>query len=230
MRSLEETIGYRFKDRKLLETALTHSSYAREKTDKGVCNERMEFLGDAMLDATVGEELYRMFPDREEGFLSRTRAGLVCEKFLFEVAGGLGLGEYLKLGVGEEKTGGRDRPSVLADALEALIGAVFLDGGYDAARQVVKSLLADGFRQVREGRTIVSDYKTALQELLQAEGLSVENIRYIDAGQSGPDHDKIFTVKLMINGSQVAEGEGKSKKQAQQNAAREALSRRTNAI
>ena len=229
MKSIEEKIGYRFKDKKLLETALTHSSYAREK-NSAEYNERMEFLGDAMLDAIAGEELYRMFPGREEGFLSRTRASLVCEKFLFEVAMQRGIGEHLKLSAGEEKSGGRARPSILADAVEALIGAVFLDGGYEAARDVVLGLLADGLQEVREGRAVTKDYKTALQELLQAEGLSAGDIQYVDAGQSGPDHDKVFTVKLIVAGSQAAEGEGKSKKQAQQNAARAALSRRQNVI
>ena len=125
MKSIEEKIGYHFKDKKLLETALTHSSYAREKNSSEY-NERMEFLGDAMLDAIAGEELYRMFPGREEGFLSRTRASLVCEKFLFEVAMQRGIGEHLRLSAGEEKSGGRTRPSILSDAVEALIGAVFL--------------------------------------------------------------------------------------------------------
>ena len=229
MRTIEEKIGYSFKDRKLLETALTHSSWAREKNGSEF-NERMEFLGDAMLDAIAGEELYREFPGKGEGFLSRTRASLVCEKFLFEVASGLDLGEYLRLGPGEEKTGGRQRPSILADAVEALIGAVFLDGGYESARGVVRRLLSDGFRDAREGKLLVTDYKTALQELLQSEGASAADIRYVDAGQSGPDHDKVFTVKLMINGRQEAEGVGKSKKQAQQNAAEAALSRRKNAV
>ena len=229
MRTIEDKIGYQFKDKKLLETALTHSSYVREK-NSAEYNERMEFLGDAMLDAITGEELYRAFPGREEGFLSRTRASLVCEKFLFEVAVSIGLGDFLRLGSGEEKTGGRQRPSILADAVEALIGAVFLDGGYDAAKKVVLDLLADGFRDVREGRVLAADYKTALQELLQAEGLSAGDIQYEDAGQRGPDHDKVFTVRLMVGGRQLAEGEGKSKKQAQQNAAKAALLRRRNAI
>jgi len=229
MKNIEEKIGYRFKDKKLLETALTHSSYAREK-NSAEYNERMEFLGDAMLDAIAGEELYRMFPGREEGFLSRTRASLVCEKFLFEVAMQREIGEHLRLSAGEEKSGGRSRPSILSDAVEALIGAVFLDGGYEAARDVVLGLLADGLREVKEGRAVTKDYKTALQELLQAEGLSAGEIQYVDAGQSGPDHDKVFTVKLIVAGSQAAEGEGKSKKQAQQNAARAALSRRQHVI
>ena len=229
MITIEEKIGYSFKDRSLLETALTHSSYAREK-GSGSYNERMEFLGDAMLDAIAGEELYREFPGREEGFLSRTRAALVCEKFLFEVAGRIGIGEHLRIGAGEEKMGGRNRPSILADAVEALIGAVFLDGGYEAARGVVLRLLEDGFRDVREGRMLVTDYKSALQEVLQAEGMSAGEIHYVDAGEKGPDHDKVFTVKLIINGREEAEGEGKSKKQAQQNAAEAALSRRRHAI
>ena len=229
MKTIEEKIGYSFKDRTLLETALTHSSSAREKGG-GDFNERMEFLGDAMLDAIVGEELYREFPGKEEGFLSRTRAALVCEKFLFEVAQKIGLGEHLKLGAGEEKTGGRRRPSILADAVEALIGAVFLDGGYEETRKVVLGLLADGLKDVREGRILVTDYKTALQELLQAEGVSAENIQYADAGEEGPDHDKVFSVVLIIDGREEARGEGKSKKQAQQNAAEAALSRRRHAI
>ena len=230
MRTIEEKTGYCFKDKELLQTALTHSSYAREHQEAGEWNERMEFLGDAMLDAIVGEQLYREFPGMEEGFLSRTRASLVCEKFLFEVACRIGLGEHLRLSAGEEKTGGRERPSILADAVEALIGAVFLDGGYEETRKVVLRLLEDGFQEVREGKTIITDYKTALQELLQSEGASAADIKYLDIGQSGPDHDKVFTVRLMINGQEEAMGEGKSKKQAQQNAAREALSRRRYAI
>ena len=229
MKTIEEKIGYSFKDRTLLETALTHSSSAREKGG-GDFNERMEFLGDAMLDAIVGEELYREFPGKEEGFLSRTRAALVCEKFLFEVAERIGLGAYLKLGAGEEKSGGRHRSSVLSDAVEALIGAVFLDGGYEETRSVVLGLLADGFKDVRLGRILVTDYKTALQELLQSEGMSADDIQYADAGETGPDHDKVFTVKLYIKGLEEAEGVGKSKKQAQQNAAEAALSRRRHAI
>ena len=225
MRSIEEKIGYSFKYRTLLQTALTHSSWARER-DGGEFNERMEFLGDAMLDAIAGEQLYREFPGKGEGFLSRTRASLVCEKFLFEVAESLQLGAYLRLGAGEEKTGGRQRPSILADAVEALIGAVFLDGGYEAAKSVVLGLLEKGFQDAREGKLLVTDHKTALQELLQSEGVSASDIQYVDAGQSGPDHDKVFTVQIMIKGRLEAEGEGKSKKQAQQEAARAALSRR----
>ncbi|MGX8774227.1 MAG: ribonuclease III [Bacillota bacterium] len=229
MKSIEEKIGYSFKDRRLLETALTHSSYARERGGSDF-NERMEFLGDAMLDAIAGEELYREFPEREEGFLSRTRAALVCEKFLFEVAQNLSLGDHLLVSAGEEKMGGRERPSILADAVEALIGAVFLDGGYEEARKVVLGLLEDGFSQVRKGRALTTDFKTTLQEQLQAEGIAAEKIQYVDSGESGPDHDKRFTVKLIINGREEAEGEGKSKKQAQQRAAEKALSRRRNAF
>ncbi len=230
MKTIEEKIGYSFRDKGLLQTALTHSSYARDRNGLGDYNERLEFLGDAMLDAIAAEELYKVFSDREEGFLSRTRASLVCERFLFEVAQQLELGNYLRLGAGEKKTGGRERPSILADAVEAIIGAVFLDGGYEAARSVVLELLKDGFREVREGRTIITDYKTALQELLQAEGIAAADIQYVDAGQSGPDHDKVFTVRLNIKGIEEAEGVGKSKKQAQQDAAGKALSRRRHAI
>ena len=230
MKTIEEKIGYSFIDKTLLETALTHSSYSREKD--GLCehNERLEYLGDAMLDAIIGEELYRMFPKEEEGFLSRTRSYLVCEKSLDAVARKIGIGENIRLSRGEEKTGGRERTSILADAMEAIIGAVFLDGGYDKAKAMVLEVFAEVIEDAGRGKFIITDYKSALQERLQAEGINIETVKYQDAGQEGPDHDKIFTVKLLIDGEEISQGTGKSKKQAQQNAAEQAMARRYNAI
>ena len=230
MTGIQERIVYSFRDETLLETALTHSSFSRDQGNTIAHNERLEYLGDAFLDAIIGEELYRIFPDKEEGFLTRIRASLVCEKSLVERAREIGLGEYLRLGHGEEKTGGRNRDSILADAVEAVIGAVFLDGGYDAVKKMVLMLFDKAIRDAEAGRLVVTDYKTRLQELLQAEGILTDMVKYVDAGQTGPDHDKVFTVRLEINGVAEAEGTGKSKKQAQQNAAEAALKRRQNVI
>lgn len=230
MTGIQEKIGYYFRDKVLLEASLTHSSFSREQDSVTAHNERLEFLGDAFLDAIIGEELYRIFPDKEEGFLSRTRASLVCEKSLVERAHEIGLGEHLRLGHGEEKSGGRNRDSILADALEAVMGAVFLDGGYDAVKKMVLLLFDRAIRDAEKGKLVVTDYKTKLQELLQAEGIMTDNVYYADAGQRGPDHNKIFTVRLEINGVAEAEGTGKSKKQAQQNAAEIALKRRQDVI
>lgn len=226
MKGIEEKIAYSFKNKDLLKTALTHSSYSREQSKTEAHNERLEFLGDALLDAIIGEELFRIFPDKEEGFLSKTRASLVCEKSLYNLAKKIDLGDYLRLGNGEEKTGGRNRNSILADAVEAVIGAVFLDGGYDKTREVVLEGFADLIEDTKMGKLVVTDYKTALQERLQAEGIRSDNIEYVDIGQEGPDHDKVFTVSLIIGDKTIAQGKGKSKKQAQQNAAEAALSRR----
>lgn len=230
MQEFQNRIGYRFKNEKLLETALTHSSYSREKGAAIEYNERLEFLGDAFFDAVIGEELFRDFPDQEEGFLSRTRASLVCEKSLVNVARKVNLGSLLLLGHGEEKTGGRERDSILADAMEAVIGAIFLDGGYEAVRETVLKLFADAITDAKAGKLVVEDYKTALQEVLQAEGKTLDKVKYVDAGTEGPDHDKTFTVRLEIEGEPAAEGKGKSKKQAQQAAAEVALKRRQDAI
>lgn len=224
IKELENKLGYRFKDISLLETALTHSSYTREKNSGLSCNERLEFLGDAFFDAIIGEELYKSFPDQEEGFLSRIRATIVCEKSLSMKATQIGLGEYLMLGKGEEKTGGRNKISLLADAMEAIIGAVYLDGGFEEVKKLVLGIFADVIEDARHGKYIVTDYKTALQELLQSEG--AVSIKYRLAGESGPDHNKTFRVDLMIDGKYEAEGTGKTIKQAEQHAAEAALKRR----
>ena len=203
--------------------ALTHSSYAREHRDECRSNERLEFLGDAFLDAIIGEEMYKIFSREEEGFLSRIRATLVCEESLAQIAAEIEIGECLFMGHGEEKTGGRQRKSILADAMEAVFGAIYLDGGYEAVKLTVLGLFANAIEDARHGKYVITDYKTALQEALQAKGIT--DIRYVLEEASGPDHDKTFRVGLMINGRKEAEGIGKSKKQAEQQAAGKMLER-----
>ena len=224
--TLQKNLGYTFRDPDLLETALTHSSYSKEHGEGARSNERLEFLGDAFFDAIIGEELFRIFPDREEGWLSRIRATIVCEKSLAAQARKLELGDFLLLGHGEEKSGGRRRESILADATEALIGAIYLDGGYEAVRQVVLDLFRGVIDDTRRGIFVVYDYKTHLQEVLQARGIT--DIRYQMTGEEGPDHDKTFTVALYIDGVPSSQGRGKSKKQAEQNAAMKALKEELN--
>lgn len=215
---LERRIDYSFKNKKILETAITHSSYIKEHSKDGKSNERLEFLGDAFFDAIIGEELFTVFNDKEEGFLSQLRAALVCETSLAEAAGRLEIGEFLRLGRGEEKNGGRSRKSILADALEAIMGAVYLDGGFEEVKRVVLCIFADAVRDVEVGKLAIKDYKTNLQEILQKSG-SVD-IKYNVIKQEGPDHDKTFTVRLFINGKPETTGVGKSKKKAEQQAAK----------
>lgn len=221
IRQLEEKLGYRFADTGLLRNAVTHSSYVREHARAGQSNERLEFLGDAFFDAIIGEELYRIFPHEEEGFLSRTRASLVCERSLANEARKLGLGRYILLGKGEDRSGGRERESILADTMEAIIGAVYLDGGFEAARAMVLGLFSGSIEDARHGKFIIVDYKTTLQEKLQDRGNV--RIRYVLLKESGPDHDKTFQVQLEVNGRAMARGTGKSKKQAEQQAAKAML-------
>ena len=159
----EKKINYEFRDKLLLKTALTHSSYVKEHGRGVRSNERLEFLGDAFFDAIIGEKLFRIFPDKEEGFLSRTRATLVCEKSLSDKAKMLNMGEYILLGKGEEHSGGRHRESILADAMEAVIGAVYLDGGFEAAKDMVIGLFKDVIEDTRHGKYVITDYKTVLQ-------------------------------------------------------------------
>lgn len=218
---LQEKIGYRFRDQALIREAVTHSSYVKESREAVRSNERLEFLGDAFFDAVIGEELFRRFPKREEGSLSRIRAAIVCEKSLAKEAAGIDLGEHLLLGRGEEKNGGRERESILADALEAVIGAVYVDGGFEAVQRVVLDLFHGIIEDAARGKYVQQDYKTRLQEVLQAEG--VTEIRYLLTGEEGPDHDKTFMVRLAVNGLPQTEGTGKSKKQAEQEAARKML-------
>ena len=223
LENLQENLGYRFRDESLLRGALYHSSYANEHRNENiVSNERLEFLGDAVLGFVSAEFLYSRFPHAPEGELTRIRAALVREESLFEVAQSLQLGECLMLGKGEESGGGRQRPSILADCTEAVFAAVYLDGGMDCARDLIhRVLLSKGDIEVAESRR--RDYKTELQELVQRKPHQV--LRYELVGQSGPDHAKVFTVAVLLNGAPVGEGSGHSKKEAEQSAARSALAK-----
>ena len=221
MQKLEETIGYRFRDRKLLETALTHSSFANERHDSGEESyERLEFLGDSILGHITADFLYRQVPPIPEGRMTRLRAELVCEQSLHRIAQPLALGKYMRLGKGEERTHGRERPSILADMVESILAAMYLDSGSleEPRRFILNELLlpADLGEQHRS-----EDYKTALQELIQRKPNQL--ISYEMLGQSGPDHDKTFVFRVLVNGVPVGEGSGRSKKEAEQMAAREAL-------
>lgn len=218
MLPLEETLGYTFRDPSLLDHALTHSSYANENRSRGSqSNERLEFLGDSVLGMVTADYLYRTHPDLPEGDLTRTRAALVCEESLVEVAHAWNLGAYLKLGRGENAGGGRSRPSIQADAVEAVLAAVYLDGGIGSARKIIQKYILDAEAERGKNR----DYKTALQELVQRESGQV--LQYHLVGSSGPDHAKVFTVEVTLNGKTVGRGEGHSKKEAEQNSARAAI-------
>ena len=219
IKDLEAAIGYRFHNITLLQNALTHSSYANERWHNSLLsNERLEFLGDSILGMVVAEHLYRSFPDRPEGDLTRIRADMVCEASLAAVADKLSLGEHLLLGHGEERFGGRSRASILADAVESIIAASFLDGGMEAAKAFIKKFI---LCSVPVGKPHNADYKTALQELVQRRKNQV--LRYVLTGQSGPDHDKQFSVQVELNGNVVGTGTGSSKKRAEQEAAHEAM-------
>ena len=219
IKDLETAIGYRFGNISLLQNALTHSSYANERWHNGLLsNERLEFLGDSVLGMLVAEYLYRTFPDRPEGELTRMRADMVCEKTLATVANSIGLGEHLLLGHGEEQSRGRTRNSILADAMESVIAACFLDGGMEAAEGIVKRFI---LTEVPVKKLHNVDYKTALQELVQQKKNQV--LSYSLIGESGPDHDKQFTVEVSLNGKSVGQGIGTSKKRAEQMAAQAAI-------
>ena len=219
IKDLETAIGYRFKNISLLQNALAHSSYANERWhDSLKSNERLEFLGDSILGMVVAEYLYRNFPDRPEGELTRMRADMVCETSLAAVADKIGLGEHLLLGHGEERFGGRKRASILADAVESVIAACFLDGGMEAARGFVSKYI---LTEVPVKQLHNADYKTALQELVQQKKDQVLSYELI--GESGPDHDKQFQVRVLLNGAPIGAGVGRSKKRAEQDAARNAL-------
>jgi ribonuclease III len=216
---LEARLGYAFRERARLESALTHKSYLNETAGWGrPDNERLEFLGDAVIDLVVGHLLMDAAPERNEGELSKTRAGIVNELGLAEVAAELGLGEWLFLGRGEEQSGGRRKPSVLADACEALVAAVYLDGGFDAAFGVVKRLFGQRVSSAREAG--LHDFKTRLQERAARRRL---HVRYCVVAEQGPDHDKTFEIAAHIGDREYARGVGKTKKEAEQRAAESAL-------
>ena len=219
IKDLETAIGYRFQNITLLQNALTHSSYANERWHNSLLsNERLEFLGDSILGMLVAEYLFRNFPDRPEGELTRMRADMVCEKALAVVANRIGLGKHLLLGHGEEQGGGRNRDSILADAVESIIAACFLDGGVEAAQKFVQRYV---LVEVPVTKLHNTDYKTALQELVQQKKNQI--LTYALVGQSGPDHDKQFEVQVALNGVVVGTGSGRSKKRAEQDAARAAM-------
>lgn len=215
----EKIIGYTFKNKNLITQALSHSSYANEKKKPDGSNERLEFLGDSVLSIVVSSYLYEHLTQVAEGELTRLRASLVCEKSLYIFAQQISLGEFLLLGKGEENTGGRERPSILADAFEAVIAAVYLDGGIEAAsRHVLRFIPKDIQHQKKPA---FNDFKTILQEIVQKN--PEEKVEYILVGEEGPDHNKRFVVEVCLNSNVIGKGKGKSKKEAEQLAAKEAL-------
>ena len=220
MIELEQKLQYTFKDRSLLENALRHSSYANEGRNRGVTSdERLEFLGDSVLGFVTAKYLYKHYPELPEGKMTKVRAELVCEHALHAVAQELGLGNYIRLGKGEENTGGRTRPSILADAVEATIAAMFLDGGMEVAEQFILTRVLTNLEQ---GLPVSSsDNKTRLQELIQQKNGQV--LTYAVTGETGPDHCKQFTVSVSLNGDVVGSGTGRTKKEAEQAAAGDAL-------
>lgn len=220
--ALERGIDYRFRDRGLLEHAMTHTSRANEDASGGVRdNESLEFLGDAVLGFIVADLLFREFPTLDEGQKSKMKATLVSTATLARLADRLGVGDHLLLGRGEEKTGGRQKQALLADAYEALIAAVYLDGGMEQAQAFVLRELAPLVSELRAGAPVGHDYKSALQEHLQSQNASLPDYRL--AGTTGPDHRKQFQVDVVVGGRAVAQGSGWSKKDAEQEAARRAL-------
>ena len=219
IKELEEAIGYRFRNITYLQNALAHSSYANERWHNSLMsNERLEFLGDSILGMVVAKHLYQNFPDRPEGELTRMRADMVCETSLARVADQVDLGKHLLLGHGEEQGGGRTRPSILADAVESVIAASFLDGGMEAAEGIIRRFV---LCNVPVTKLQNKDYKTALQELAQQKKNQI--LTYKLVGETGPDHDKKFTVEVSLNNQVVGQGIGSSKKRAEQDSARAAI-------
>ena len=223
MNKFEQLIGYKFNNLNLLERALTHSSYNKEKNTKHQDNERLEFLGDAFFDAIVSAELFKMMKGVTEGKLTKTRALVVCENSLAKSARKLGLGQYIYIGHGEEVGGGRDKDSILADAMEAVIGAIYLDGGFEPTEKFVLRYFSETIKDAAEGK-LFSDYKSEVQEFIQKNGRNLA-ITYNTVREEGPAHDKTFFVNLTYDGKILGEGSGKSKKEAEQQAAKTALAR-----
>jgi ribonuclease-3 len=218
---LQDQVGYRFKNTALLQQAFQHASYVNENADEKLeDNERLEFLGDAVLDLAISHHLMDRFPDVREGILSRFRAMLVNEQGLFVVASRLSLGEYVLLGKGEEQTEGRKKPSILANTMEALLGAIYLDGGYNSAFQAVQRIFAISLERI-DTPEMVHDFKSRLQEFTQKMNRMMPRYRLVD--EEGPPHERRFVVEIAYNGRSIARGEGRSKKEAEQDAAREAL-------
>ncbi len=218
MNDFEKKIGYSFKNKSYLEHALTHSSYANERNERS--NERLEFLGDSVLSLIVSENLFLALGNEDEGDLSKTRASLVCEHGLYELSKKIDLAEHIKLGRGEEQTGGRNRPSLVSDAFEALLAAIFLDSDFETAKKWLLSVMKEELLEA-SGKKDYSDYKTRLQEHTQKGKYG--KVTYELIGESGPDHDKRFECAVFVDGEKIAEGSGRSKKEAEQKAAKIAL-------
>lgn len=223
IKGLEAKLGYTFKDKPLLIKALSHSSFANELKSKNIaaeCNERLEFLGDSVLSITVSEYLYKNYPDLPEGELSKVRSGTVCEKALAKFAREIELGKYLFLGHGEEITHGRERASILADAFEAILGATYLDGGVEPVRSFLLPFATEEIKQII-ARGNNKDYKSMLQQFVQQEQGDVLEYRVVN--ESGPMHDRVFETEAYLNNNVIGRGSGKSKRESEQNAAKEAL-------
>ena len=218
IQQLQQVIHYQFHNITFLEVALTHSSYANEMRHQVRYNERQEFLGDAVLSNIVSDYLFNNYTV-PEGDLTKLRAALVCERSLDVMANKIGLGDYLRLGHGEEMTGGRTRPSIIADAFEALIAAIYLDSGIESAREFVLPFVIEMLEH--EDSLSFKDYKTILQEIIQQN--PEEKLVYKLVGEKGPDHDKRFVVEVLLNSNVIGKGQGRSKKTAEQMAAKEAL-------
>ncbi len=219
MTQLENNLGYTFKNRDILRNALTHSSFANESHGKAESNERLEFLGDSVLSVIVTDYIYKNFSSLPEGELTKLRASLVCEKSLCEFSRELNLGDFLRMGRGEIQNKGNERPSILADAFEAVLAAMYLDGGMEIARKhVMRFVLPELENRDDE---VFKDYKTCLQEVVQRN--PEERLSYILIAESGPDHNKSFTVEVHLNSNVIGTGSGSSKKRAEQDAARQAL-------
>ena len=219
MKDLQEIIGYTFQNPALLTEAMTHSSYAHEQHKSMKYNERLEFLGDAVLSIVVSDYIYKHCPNLPEGELTKLRASLVCEKSLFDFAKQIDLGSYLRLSNGERRNGGAKRPSIVSDAFEALIAAIYRDGGMEAAERHILRFVIPEIEQHKNHS--FKDYKTKLQEIIQKN--PGEKLEYRLIGSSGPDHDKHFKVEVCLNSNIIGRGGGRSKKEAEQQAAREAL-------
>ncbi|WP_444657893.1 ribonuclease III [Caproiciproducens sp. R2] len=219
MKELEDKLEYHFKNQQYLRTALTHSSYANETRVPGGSNERLEFLGDSILGLVVADYLFKQFPDLPEGDLTKKRAALVCEKACCGFSTQLDVGKFLLLSHGEQNSGGRTRSSILADAFESIIAAIYLDGGMEEARRFILRFVLPLLQTARP--KAFKDYKTALQEIIQQN--PEEHLEYVLTGESGPDHDKHFTVEVHLNSNVIGKGGGRSKKEAEQQAAREAM-------
>ncbi len=214
LKELEKKVGYEFGQRKLFQQALTHSSYANEhRIDKLKCNERLEFLGDAVLEVVTSDFLYHKYPQKPEGELTKIRASIVCEPTLAYCASDLDLGEYLLLGKGEESTGGRGRNSVVSDAMEAVIGAIYLDGGFASAKEFIHRFILNDI----EHKQLFYDSKTILQEMVQAK--LDEALHYETLKEEGPDHNKMFEVRALLGDVEIGRGAGRTKKAAEQLAA-----------